>query len=249
MSARPFAVFDIDGTLIRWQLYHAMADALVKFGIISKDDYQSIITMRMSWKKRHSPNSFSDYENVLIRLIRRALTGLEYETFANICTAVVERYQDQVYVYTRDTLNRLQEQGYLTFAISTSPSELVGQVASYYNFDDFSGSRYLIKEGRLSGKTQLLLKSGKQHQLAALIKRHGAVEKGSIGIGDTAIDIGMLEMVERPIAFNPARKLFEHANKHGWDIVVERKNVVYQLKYSHGQYLLSPTDGGQTSIF
>jgi HAD superfamily phosphoserine phosphatase-like hydrolase len=249
MNERRFIVCDIDGTLIRWQLYHAMSDALVKFGIISKHDYQSVLTLRMSWKKRNSPDSFTDYEVSLIRLIRRSLPGLKYETFTDICTAVAERYQDQVYTYTRDMLKRLREQGYLTFAISTSPAELVGQVASYYNFDDFSGSRYLVKEGRLSGKTQLLLKSGKQRQLATLIKRHGAVEKGSIGIGDTAIDIGMLEMVEHPIAFNPAKKLFEHASQQGWDIVLERKNVLYQLKYNHGQYLLSSTDSGQTSIF
>ena len=30
---RPFAVFDIDGTIIRWQLYHALADELASLRI------------------------------------------------------------------------------------------------------------------------------------------------------------------------------------------------------------------------
>jgi len=39
----------------------------------------------------------------------------------------------------------------------------------------------------------------------------------------------MLEMVERPICFNPNQKLFEAAKRHDWPIVVERKDVVYEL--------------------
>ncbi len=31
--SQPFAVFDIDGTIIRWQLYHALADELAKENI------------------------------------------------------------------------------------------------------------------------------------------------------------------------------------------------------------------------
>ena len=34
-----FAVFDIDGTLIRWQLYHAIADELAKSGHIDAETY------------------------------------------------------------------------------------------------------------------------------------------------------------------------------------------------------------------
>ena len=33
-KGRPFAVFDIDGTLIRWQLYHSIADTLARLGHI-----------------------------------------------------------------------------------------------------------------------------------------------------------------------------------------------------------------------
>jgi phosphoserine phosphatase len=39
----------------------------------------------------------------------------------------------------------------------------------------------------------------------------------------------MLELVERPIAFNPNKKLCAHAKKKGWEIVVERKDVIYKL--------------------
>ena len=41
-------------------------------------------------------------------------------------------------------------------------------------------------------------------------------------------DIAMLEMVSRPIAFNPNAGLYRHAKLRGWEVVVERKDVIYE---------------------
>lgn len=78
--------------------------------------------------------------------------------------------------------------------------------------------------------------------LTKLIKKHGATSKSSIGVGDSESDIPMLETVETAIAFNPTQLLFEHANAKHWQIVVERKNVIYQLENQDGKYVLAQTD-------
>jgi phosphoserine phosphatase len=39
----------------------------------------------------------------------------------------------------------------------------------------------------------------------------------------------MLEMVERSICFNPNSALYKQAQVRGWEVVVERKDVVYHL--------------------
>ncbi|MDB5164640.1 MAG: family hydrolase, partial [Candidatus Saccharibacteria bacterium] len=44
--------------------------------------------------------------------------------------------------------------------------------------------------------------------------------------------------VEQPIAFNPSKDLFEHAQKEGWNVVLERKNMVYRLEPQDGRYQL-----------
>ena len=68
---------------------------------------------------------------------------------------------------------------------------------------------------------------------SAVLKR--AVEKedltfiASYGLGDTESDISMLELVETPIAFNPNRVLYRHAKKMDWQVVVEIKDVIYEL--------------------
>jgi phosphoserine phosphatase len=46
-------------------------------------------------------------------------------------------------------------------------------------------------------------------------------------------------MCLHPIAFNPNKELFDHAREHGWNIVVERKNVVYELSAGKEQYVLA----------
>jgi phosphoserine phosphatase len=48
-------------------------------------------------------------------------------------------------------------------------------------------------------------------------------------VGDTDGDIPLLESVARPICFNPNQRLFTHAKRVGWDVVVERKDVIYKL--------------------
>ena len=49
----------------------------------------------------------------------------------------------------------------------------------------------------------------------------------------------MLEIVDNPIAFNPDKEFFQVVKDHGWKIVVERKNMVYELAPSDGRYILS----------
>ena len=71
------------------------------------------------------------------------------------------------------------------------------------------------------------------HDKASILKR--AMEKEnlmlehSIGVGDTESDIAFLEMVAQPICFNPNKKLYRYAKRMGWKVVVERKDVVYEL--------------------
>jgi hypothetical protein len=54
-----------------------------------------------------------------------------------------------------------------------------------------------------------------------------SLQNSSVGREDTLSDVGFLELVWTPIAFNPNRSLFEVAQRRGWPIAVERKDVSY----------------------
>jgi phosphoserine phosphatase len=50
-----------------------------------------------------------------------------------------------------------------------------------------------------------------------------------VGVGDTDSDAKFLELTERSIAFNPNKNLKEIAEKRNWEIIVERKDVIYKI--------------------
>lgn len=238
MTRRKFAVFDIDGTLIRWQLYHAVVDRLAKQGLLGKDAHQALHQARMRWKHREHSESFREYELALISIYESALSSLTTEQFDKATQEVIKEYGSQTYVYTRNLISSLKEKGYMLLAISGSHQELVNLIAELYGFDDCVGSNYERADGKFSG--QITIGShDKQTTLKNFIKQYDLTFKDSYAVGDSGSDASMLELVENPIAFNPDHKLFTLAKKQGWKIVVERKNVVYELEASNGNYLLA----------
>jgi HAD superfamily hydrolase (TIGR01490 family) len=226
--SRPFVVFDIDGTIIRWQLYHAVSDQLAKDGLISAESFKRVRHTRMNWKRRSGEDSFQEYEMELIKVFDEALRDMSVAGFTKAVDAVFEEYKDQVYTFTRELIHDLRKKGYLLFAISGSPGPIVKKLVDYYDFDDFAATTFPAEHDRFTGSKELSI--GKKPQLLQqLIDRHDTSLKASLGVGDSEGDISMLEMVERPIAFNPSKKLFKHAREQGWEVIVERKNVVYKL--------------------
>ena len=66
--------------------------------------------------------------------------------------------------------------------------------------------------------------------LKCAIEKENLTLSGSIGDGDAESDIPLLKLVEKPICFNPNQKLYTTAKRSGWEVVVERKDVIYNIK-------------------
>jgi phosphoserine phosphatase len=135
----------------------------------------------------------------------------------------------------------LKAKNYLLFAISGSQTEIVAKVAAYYGFDDYVGTVYGRGNGKFGG-VESIGSFHKDRTLKQLVKKHGASFSGSLGIGDSQSDIPMLELVEQPVAFNPEKDLFRHAKDRGWKVVIERKNLVFELESKDGKYELVKAD-------
>lgn len=236
---QPFAVFDLDGTLIRWQLYHALGDELVRQGIIDPTDFAVVKQARMNWKKRSHSDSFKAYELALIKVIDGAMSGLKVNQLELAFNKVINEYKDQVYTYTRELIEELKANNYRLFAISASHADMVKMIAEHYGFDDFSGTEYAVKDGTYTGEKDVIKLNRKTDKLRELAKKYQCTYEASIAVGDSEGDIPMLEIVELPIAFNPTQALFDHAKQHNWAVVVERKNVVYELEPHERSYILA----------
>ncbi|HEU5004806.1 MAG TPA: HAD family phosphatase [Candidatus Saccharimonadales bacterium] len=235
---KKFAVFDIDGTLIRWQLYHSLADRLAHHGYINEASYETMREARMQWKRRTSDEAFPLYERRVVQAFDSALKSISPQQLDEVVNEVFAEYKDQAYTYSRNLIAKLKNEDYFLLAISGSPVEIVSKVAQYYGFDDWRGSTHFSKDGRFTGAKRVV-SYHKDKTLIEMIKKHDLSYAVSIGVGDTRSDIAILEMVASPIAFNPDRYLYEYARMRAWDIVLERKNMVYELKYQDGKYQLA----------
>lgn len=238
MPKKSFAVFDIDGTLIRWQLYHVIVDKLASQGHLGRGAEQQLRNARMTWKRREHVDAFKAYEMTAVRLYEAALQQLKPKFFDSFIDEIIEVYKDQTYTYTRDLLKKLKSQGYQLFIISGSHKELIEHIGKHYGFDDWIGSDYKREKGRYTGH-KYIASLDKATALKTLAEKHKLDFSNSLAIGDSASDIAMLELVENPIAFNPETKLFATAKQNGWPIVIERKNIVYKLEQKNGKYVLA----------
>lgn len=236
---RSFAVFDVDGTLIRWQLYHAVADALVKLGYFDKNVFDAVKKSRMLWKERAGQDSFNQYEQELIATYDNLLQSITVAQFNEAASRVFNEYKDQSYTYARKVISELKKKNYLLFAISGSQVELVELIARHYGFDEYVGSHYEQREGKFTGDKLIIKGNQKVKALEKFVKKHSASYKSSYAFGDSESDVGILKVVDNPVAFNPNKKLYTVAKKYSWKIVVERKNVIYELQDHEGKYELA----------
>lgn len=235
-TRRKFAAFDIDGTVFRWQLYHELFDALGEAGIADAHDLQNVIDARKKWSARNS--SFSEYEEVLVEVMERIIVGLPEARVNELARQIMTNKGQRAYAYTRKLMQDLKAEGYVIVAISGSYQQLVEPFAELYNVDIAIGSGLETVEGKITRKSREII-GHKDVFLKQIVDEHDLSWDDSYAVGDSGGDIAMCELVTHPIAFNPDDKLFAVARQHDWKIVIERKNMIYELEGEHGSYILA----------
>jgi HAD superfamily hydrolase (TIGR01490 family) len=234
-----FAVFDIDGTLYRWQLFHELVQELTLANVFPDNTYRDIDQAWNDW--RGGSMSFHDYEMLVVETLQKYLPLIPVEIFEAACDKVVAQSAHKLHAYPRQLLKDLKAKGYVIIAISGSQQELLERFGAKHGFDIVIGAFYERKNGHFTGKTTRMTIGRKHEILHELIEERYLTTKESVAIGDSDGDISILELAERPIAFNPSEGLFEHAKTHGWSIVVERKNIAYRLEKQNDALVLAET--------
>ncbi|MCL2444580.1 HAD family phosphatase [Candidatus Saccharibacteria bacterium] len=235
---RRLAVFDIDGTVFRSGLYRELIFEMVSSGELPDKMRGEFTEALEKWQKRASEEAFDEFIDASVVAYEKYILDVPCIVVDEAAKRVVEKMGERVYTYTRGLMKSLREQGYFLIAISGSQIELVARFASRFGFDYYVGQ--VMERGSNGFYTGKIEKThrDKGRILQDVVERNNLTMKGSVAVGDTGGDVELLELVERPIAFNPDRKLFERAKKEGWKVVVERKNVIYELVQEKGQYAI-----------
>ncbi len=228
-SKKKVAVFDIDGTLFRSSLLIELVEALVEEKIFPGSVARSYARAYEKWKDRQGP--YEEYIAAVVRAFDQNIKGVSEHAFARVVRRVVEFHRNRLYRYTRDLVRRVKKKGYYLLAISHSPRYVVAPFAKRLGFNKVY-ARFFETDprGRFTGKASYLdLIDDKQKILLRAVEKEHLSLKGSYGVGDTESDIRFLKMVEHPICFNPNKKLYRAARRYGWPVVVERKDMVYEI--------------------
>lgn len=226
MAKNKLAIFDIDGTIFRSSLLIELNWMLMKEGVFPKAVKQELDDSYFKWIDRKG--SYEDYINDVIEVYNKRVVGKKVADVKRIARKVVDAQKDRVYVYTRDLIKKIRRDHTLV-AISGSPLVIVTAFNKYYNFDFLMATTRVVKDGKFTSEFEDIPAQDKKEHILSFCTEEGYSLRGSIGLGDTEADIGFLELVDRPICFNPNMNLYKKAKREAWQVVVERKDVIYKI--------------------
>lgn len=227
---KPVAFFDIDGTVFRSSLLIELVEQLVTEEVFPPEAALGYETELQEWREREG--SYQTYIEAVITTFLQHIKGVHYGTFADIGRHVVAEQSKFVYRYTRDLITQLKQEGYYLVAISQSPKTILDEFCHEYGFDKVYGRFYEI--GPQDNFTGEIIDEHLVQNKANIVKRvfdrnPELSPEHSLAVGDTEGDIPLLELVKKPICFNPNARLYAYAKRADWKVVVERKDVIYHL--------------------
>lgn len=228
-TKRSVAVFDVDGTIFRSSLLIQVVNKLIENGSFPADSRTVYEREYQRWLDREG--DYQEYIDAVVKTFVGHLKGLHYGALADAAEEVVEEQSKRVYRYTRDLLKELKRKDYFLLAVSHSPKTVLDKFCPRLGFDKVYGMVYEIgPQDLFTGKViDEHLIFNKANILKRAVEKENLTLEDSIGVGDTETDVAFLEMVENPICFNPNMKLYKQAKRMGWKVVVERKDVIYEL--------------------
>lgn len=225
---KKLAVFDIDGTVFRKNLHFELIDELSWRKIFSKRARSVLVRAYADWLEHRG--TYEDYRRKIVRIYEKELKDCSQKDVVGASKKVADFNKDRTYIFTRDLVKKLRKENYMIIAISGSPIEIVKEYNKYLKFDEVFGSVYETDgKGTYTGKTIFEPVKHKGHLVGQYISEKGLTLEDSYGVGDTESDVGFLKMVARPIAFNPNLNLERVARRNDWKIIVEKKDVIYDI--------------------
>lgn len=226
---RKIAIFDIDGTIFRKNLHFELINELSWLKIFPNSVRRELMEVYSRWLE-HS-GTYEEYRQAIVRIYAEHIAGVSEAKVREAARIVVPFHARRTYLFSEALIRELREQRYHLIAISGSPIEIVEEYNEHYlHFDRVFGSVYAKDaQGVYTGVAEFEPSRNKGEVLRQYLYEHELSLDDSYAIGDTESDASILRMAAHPIAFNPNQNLKAIADEEGWRIVVEKKDVIYEI--------------------
>ncbi|MGW0831906.1 HAD family hydrolase [Streptomyces prunicolor] len=220
------AVLDLDGTLLQGFLAATMADILVSVPGSDVPAARAALAAVDSYQARRI-----DHDECAARFhdtYARAVRGLSVSTLRDVGAEAWKRVRGQLFPHARELVVLLRAQGLSPCLLSGSPQEAVRCAAADLGMDRAWGlSLATDGGGRCTG--QILRAPARRGAKGAVLREVTAALSvdwaRSFAMGDSPSDIDVLDMVGRPVAYEPDPELLPIAVERGWT-VTDRRTVL-----------------------
>ncbi len=223
------AIFDIDGTVFRSSIFVELVEALIREGVFPGRARRGYEREYHAWLNRSG--EYEAYVAAMVAVFHKYIKGVHYGDLKEVGKKVVREQEQHLYRFTRDLIRDLKRRRYFLLAVSQSPKAVLDPFCKRLGFDKVYGRIYTLgPEDRFTGEVEEFhVIANKGAVLRRALEKEGLTLEKSIGVGDTEDDAAFLDLVEAPICFNPNRRLYRIARTRGWRVVVERKDVIYEI--------------------
>ncbi|HBO17180.1 MAG: HAD-superfamily subfamily IB hydrolase, TIGR01490 [Candidatus Moranbacteria bacterium GW2011_GWE2_35_2-] len=230
MEKKRIAIFDIDGTIFRKNLHFELINELVWMKVFPREVRGDLTRLYTSWLEHKG--TYEDYRVALVRLYEKHIAGKKKKDVIEASRIVVPFHKNRTYVFVEKLIEKLRKDNFCIIAISGSPLEIVEEFnLQHLRFEKVFGSTYKIDKKEIyTGAAEFEPTKDKGQVLRQYVFENNLTLEGSFGVGDTESDAGFLDLVDNPIAFNPNYNLKNIAEEKGWRIVVEKKDVIYEIR-------------------
>lgn len=149
------------------------------------------------------------------------LAGVSHEKIQTMAQEAFENYlEDGIYPGAVREISTLKQQGVRVILATSSPFEVVYPLAQYLNLtaEDIVATQFAFNDGKFTGKTVGL---PVYSRTKCSIIRDFAIKSGidlrsCSFYTDSIHDLPLLELVGRPVAVHPDKRLTKIARKRGW---------------------------------
>jgi HAD superfamily hydrolase (TIGR01490 family) len=228
-KSNKIAIFDIDGTIFRKNLAFELINELSWLNIFPRKVRDQIVDLYTNWLEHKG--TYEAYRLALVEVYEKYLKGCKKEDVERASRIVVNFHKDRTYIFAEQLIADLKSQGYHIVAVSGSPIEIVQEFnRKHLHFDKVYGSVYGMDEKDVyTGETEFEPTKNKGQVVKQYVYEHNLTLDDSYGVGDTESDASFLDIVDNPIVFNPNDNLKQIAQIRGWRVVVEKKDVIYDM--------------------
>lgn len=209
---KKISFFDLDKTIYNTHSFFQLAEYEIKKGRVTTETWNQIQLCLEEYKKGNS--TYADTAQKLLELFAMDLKGEKYTDLYLDSVAFFDEHANDFFAYFGNILPKLLNT-HDVYLVTTNAQYVAEAIVNKFALQGYISSEFEVTQDLFTGKLLKSLATGKS-VVQELIAKYGKI--GSIAVGDSENDIGMLELVEFPICINANEALTKYASEKNWPL-------------------------------